>query len=147
MLGNPMFEESYARLFGQSVALGPQADDFFAAFYERFLQDPEVSSLFADTDLTRQAQMLRTSLLQFVSYYVTSDVTPELIRLAVLHNDKHIPNKMFDAWLQALIETVEKFDPKFDEAVRLAWCWALSPGLAFMKIYPIASKEASQSQE
>ena len=90
MLGNPLFEEGYARLFGKNVALTPQSDQFFVCFYERFLGDQEVAKLFADTGLTRQVQMLHKSLLEFVSFYVTSDVTPELIHLAMLHQSRRL---------------------------------------------------------
>jgi truncated hemoglobin YjbI len=134
-LTNPRFEESYSRIFGDEVTLGPDADDFFLAFYKRFLRDKAIADLFADSDMPRQVGMLRRSLFQFVSYYLVSSVTPEIVRLAKLHTAMQIPDEMFDVWLETLLATVEEFDPSFDESVRLAWCWALTPGITLMKIY------------
>jgi len=132
---NPKFEQSYERLFGEHVTLGPQADDFFVAFYRRFLRDSEVEEMFVGSDMPRQVQMLRRSLFQFVTYYLVGEVTPEIARLAQLHNARQISHRMFDVWMEALLETVEEFDPHYDETVRLAWGWALSPGVTMMKIY------------
>ena len=140
-LTNPRFEESYSRIFGEEVTLGPEADDFFLAFYRRFLRDEAVAKLFGDSDMSRQVGMLRRSLFQFVSYYLVSSVTPEIVRLAKLHTALQIPHEMFDVWLETLLATVEEFDASFDEEVRLAWCWALSPGITLMKIYMADPRE------
>lgn len=133
-LPNPIFEESYARLFGHGITMDDSADTFFQAFYDNFLQDPSVASLFASTDLPRQVRMLKKSLFQLVSYYVVGEPTAELDRLALLHTTRGIAPEMFDAWMQALLDTVEQFDEDFDECTRLAWCWALAPGIAYMRL-------------
>lgn len=135
MLSNPRFESSYRRLFGDNVTLSPEADHFFREFYRRFLRCDGVAELFANTDLSRQVQMLRKSLFQLVSYYLLSEASPELYRLAEIHRAKKVDKAMFDSWLNALLDTVADLDDEFDEATRLAWCWALAPGITFMKIY------------
>jgi truncated hemoglobin YjbI len=135
VLANSKFEASYARLFGDNVTLAPEADEFFVAFYERFLRDDRIAERFRETDLNRLVQMLRKSLFQIVAYYLFSEETPELVRLAQVHRAAEIDSTMFDQWLEALIDTVAEFDPEFDETVGLAWCWALAPGITFMRIY------------
>ena len=133
-LPNPRFEDSYARLFGPGVSIDESADPFFAEFYERFLVAPGVAERFATTDMTRQIAMMKRSLFHLVSYYVTNSPSSELERLAELHKNLHVSAEMFDDWLEALISTVEVFDRKADEATLLAWCWALSPGMTYMRM-------------
>ena len=58
-LPNPRFEDSYARIFGSAIGMDEGADDFFYAFYDRFVQDPDVAALFERTDRDRQVVMLR----------------------------------------------------------------------------------------
>ena len=133
-LPNPRFEESYARIFGHGVSMDEGADDFFRTFYSKFLKDPDIAVLFANTDLGRQVAMLKKSLFQLVSYYVVGEPTAELDRLALLHKKLGIAPEAFDVWMQALIDTAAEYDDGFDEATRLAWCWALAPGIAYMRL-------------
>ena len=133
-LANPRFEDSYARIFGQGIGVGEGADEFFEAFYEKFLRDPDVAQLFINTDLQRQVSMLKKSLFQLVTFYVVGEPTAELERLAKLHAGIGISQPMMDAWMQALIDTAAEFDSEFDEATRLAWCWALAPGITYMQM-------------
>lgn len=110
------------------------SDAFFVEFYRRFLQVPEIAARFADADMSRQIAMLKKSLFQLTSYYVTNSPSAELTRLAELHRDLRITAGMFDDWLEALIGTVAELDEHADEATQLAWCWALAPGMTYMKI-------------
>lgn len=133
-LDNPRFRESYERLFGVGVTLGDDADRFFERFYDLFLEDPEVAELFASTDMRRQVQMLKKSLFQLVTFYVLNEPSAELNRLAEIHKVVGVSPRMFDTWMQALLNTVEALDPEFDELTELAWCWALAPGMTYMKL-------------
>jgi truncated hemoglobin YjbI len=140
-LPNPKFEESYARIFGHGIGMDESADVFFEAFYTRFLQDPEIAALFEHTDLQRQVGMLKKSLFQLVTYYVVGEPTGELDRLASIHANLGIDGSAFDIWMQALLDTAREFDPQFDETTRYAWCWALAPGIAYMRL--VAAKQAT----
>ena len=133
-LANPLFEASYGRLFGPDVSMHEGADAFFTAFYHGFLADPQVAQLFANTDMAQQIQMLKRSLFQLVSYYVSGAPTAELQRIRTAHKHLAIPPALFDLWLEVLLDTIERFDPQADEATRLAWCWALAPGITFMRM-------------
>lgn len=133
-LANPRFEQSYARIFGPGVTMNEGTDDFFQAFYARFLEHPEVAALFTNTDLQRQVGMLKKSLFQLISYYVVGGPTAELERLGQVHKQLGISSALLDLWMQALVDTARQFDPEFDEAAELGWCWALSPVIAYMQL-------------
>lgn len=131
---NPKFEDSYGRLFGPDIALQKSADDFFYRFYERFLKSEEIAALFRSTDMDRQVQMLKRSLVNLVAYYVTGEPGADLRRIAQLHQRLQVKPQMYEHWLLALVETVLEFDPQADEETRLAWCWAMSPGITYMRL-------------
>ena len=133
-LDNPRFRESYERLFGVDVSIGVSADRFFERLYELFLEDPEVSELFASTDTQRQVQMLMRSLFQLVTLYVLKEPSAELSRLAEIHKVVGVSPVMLDTWMQALLKTVEEFDPEYDELAEVSWCWALTPAMTYMKL-------------
>ena len=133
-LPNPRFESSYRRLFGDGVAMGDRSEAFFSAFYRRFLANSEIAELFEHVDMDRQAEMLRRSLFTLASFYVLDDASPELRRLAEVHERLGLRPHLFDFWLQCLLDTVKEFDPCCDEATLLAWGWALAPGITYIRI-------------
>ena len=140
-LENPRFQESYERLFGMGTSIGTEADAFFERFYEVFLADPEVAELFRSTDMQIQVTMLKKSLLNLISFYVLDAPTAELTRLAEIHRKIGISSQMFDVWLDALVQVVAEYDPQFTEATALGWCWALTPGITFMRLTLMAPTE------
>jgi len=146
-LANPHFEESYARIFGDGIGMDESADDFFRAFYQRFLSQPTIADLFEHTDHDRQVRMLKKSVYQLVTYYVARESNAELDRLAAAHHSMGIAANAFDIWLEALLATVEEFDPQWDQTTRLAWCWALSPGMTYMSLKPSIDFEQSPTVE
>ena len=91
----------------------------------------------------QQAQMLRKSFFHLVTFQLLNEPTPELERLGVVHAKQGVPIDMFDVWLDALLTTIDEFDPEFCEATRLAWCWALAPGISFVKS-ALLREQASQ---
>ena len=146
-LPNPKFEASYGRLFGTDVGLGGVGDQFFTAFYERFLASPDVADLFQGTDMSAQVQMLKRSLFHLATFYITGEPSSELKRLAELHGKLKLGGGLFDDWLRALMETVKEFDPQADEATELAWAWALTPGITYMRMALPAQFSAWQDPE
>ncbi len=138
-LDNPWFEESYQRLFGSPVVGvvedSPESDFFFREFYRRFLKNSDIAQLFQSTDMDHQAAMLKRSLFQLRSCSVLGKPSAELVKLAQLHERLDIGPEMLDEWFEALIDTVRFSDPLADEATALAWCWAVAPGIFFMKSF------------
>ena len=110
------------------------ADALFKRFYQHFLENPAVAEMFESTDMERQVQMLKRSLFHVVAFYVTGSPGPELKRVAEMHRHLALRPEMFDGWLKALIATVKELDVAADEKTLLAWCWALTPGLTYMRL-------------
>ena len=133
-LNNSEFEDSYARLFGSGVGISEEGSEFFDSFYQKFLQNPNIADLFTGVDMAGQIQMLRRSLFQLVTFYVTGEPTAELERIAGVHSKLKIQPGMFDDWLQALVDTVIEIDTEANETTQLAWAWALSPGITYMRL-------------
>jgi truncated hemoglobin YjbI len=131
---NPLFDESYRRLFGDSVTIGAEADGFFVTFYEHFLSDAAVAQLFSKTDMQHQQAMLRHSLFHLVGCYVSHEPSSELERIAALHSRIGVLDEHYDLWLDALVASVRCHDPHCDLATELSWRWAMSPGITYMRM-------------
>jgi truncated hemoglobin YjbI len=138
---NILFDDSYQRLFGDSVSIGSEADQFFVTFYEYFLTDPAVAQLFSSTDMRRQQAMLRHSLFHLVGCYVSHKPSSELERIAAIHARIGVLDEHYDLWLDALIAAVRSHDPQCDLATELSWRWAMSPGITYMRMIKHFSHE------
>ena len=144
MSGNPLFDESYARGFGSGVGLSDATTPFFESFYRHFLEDKRIADAFSRTDMNRQVSMLRKSFFHLVAFYVSHEPSAELARIAQVHQKLGIDSSYYDLWLDALVSAVREFDPECDQATELAWRWALTPGLTYMRLLdrlPGSSKE------
>lgn len=142
MSDNELFDKSYARLFGEGVGIAKDATPFFEAFYRRFLLDPEIAATFSQTDMSRQAGILRKSFFHLVAFYVSHEPSAELERIALIHSKIGIQPEYYDQWLDALVETVREYDPECDLATELAWRWALTPGLTYMRLLDTLPKNS-----
>ena len=134
MSDNTLFDASYARLFGEGVGISEASNPFFEAFYRFFLLDPGIADSFSQTDMTRQIGMLRKSFFHLVAFYVSHEPSAELERIAGIHHRIGIDPGFYDLWLDALVDTVREFDADCDLATELAWRWAMSPGLTYMRL-------------
>jgi hemoglobin-like flavoprotein len=135
MSENILFDQSYARVFGEGVGISEEATPFFEAFYRRFLTDPNIAEAFSKTDMSRQVGMLRKSFFHLAAFYVSHEPSAELERIAIIHARLGIKPDFYDLWLEALIDTVREFDPKCDLATELAWRWAMTPGITYMRLF------------
>ncbi len=127
-----LFDESFARATQDQI----DGQDFFGAFYLRFLAaDARVADRFAQTDMARQRSMLRKSFHHMANFYVSTEVSDYLARIAESHGpgQLNIPPDLFDLWLDTLLGVVRDFDPAYSMEVELAWRVVLAPGLAYMK--------------
>lgn len=132
-LANPHFENSYARIFGLGVGMNRNADAFFSRFYEHFLAQPVIAPMFEHTDLQKQQLMLKKSVLHLITYYASGTITPDFHRLANQHVQLGVDPELLDVWMMALLATIREFDDEIDETTELAWCWAMAPGIAYMR--------------
>lgn len=126
------FRESYKRITDNES----QRDEFLEAFYEGFIStSDEIAAKFAHTDMERQKKMLYQSLHHMLDFSVQRQASEELRRIAERHSASKvdIEPRLYDVWLDSLIETAQLFDPRFTEEVELAWRVVLAPGIAYMK--------------
>jgi hemoglobin-like flavoprotein len=109
---------------------------FVSRFYEIFLeQSPDIAARFADTDMSRQKEMLAQSLHEMVDFSTSRVASERLRRVALRHSRGHrdVPPALYEIWLDSLIATVRELDPLFTTEIELAWRVILAPGIAYMK--------------
>lgn len=126
------FDESYRRI----VESEAQREEFLDAFYEAFTsRSPDIAAKFANTDMRRQKEMLHRSLRHMLAFSVERKASEDLRRTAERHSRSQInvAPRLYDVWLESLIETAQLFDTRFTEEVELAWRVTLAPGIAYMK--------------
>ena len=106
---------------------------FVDTFYELFLaKSPEVANKFKHTDFVHQKLMLRESLLMMLMFnHKRADVQDDMEKLARRHSRSgvDIPPHMYELWLDALCEAVQKHDPEFTAEVTELWRSAMKPGI------------------
>jgi len=130
------FNASYERIMGRGIKLTSQSDDFFEYFYKIFIaSSDEVALAFANTEMDRQRSMLKKSLLLLVSFFAGHQANPYLEQIAHRHaaDSVNIPHRLYDVWLECLIESVRKYDPAYDDDVELAWRLVLGHGITYMR--------------
>ena len=112
------------------------SDGFVDTFYEQFLsKSEEVVQRFQKTDFARQKLLLRESLLAMLLLNLNSaDAREELDRLAERHSRRglEIGPHLYELWLDALCEAVEKHDSKFTPELRDQWRAAMRPGIELL---------------
>ena len=129
------FDASYSRIFGDQVAISAAGDAFFGRFYEIFVaKSEEIRSLFAGTDMVRQASMLRRSLYELVAFYVTGTLSEQMRDVAKIHRRLDFSPLLWDYWLDSLVETATEYDASFDEVTGYAWRLAMTPGITYLKL-------------
>ena len=79
--------------------------------------------------------MLSISMVHIAKYYQTGEPDPLLKVLATRHSkaDLDIKPELYEHWVNALIGTVETYDPEFNDTKREAWRRVLEPGVEYMK--------------
>jgi len=111
--------------------------EFTDAFYETFLaSDPQIPVKFAGTDMLRQQELLRTSLVKLIMFASGSAAARlSLDELAVMHDHQHsnIEPEMYDIWLRSLLSTIRRYDLEFSPALEAAWIELLNEGIAVMR--------------
>ena len=145
-----IFEDSFSRVLGKGTGISAKGDLFFSRFYENFLRTSAiVEQMFNDTDMDQQVRMLQKSFFQLINMYVTGSPNDQLFNIAKTHNASghNIAPKLYDLWLDALIETVEQLDPEFEDNITLSWRLALSPGIVLMKHHYHISQETKGMPE
>ena len=126
------FKESFTRVSKARI----DGQDFLQYFYSIFIKKSErVAKMFENTSMESQKLLLKKSLTELLKFYEEKNVNQHLLNIGQIHaKDKlNVSPKMYDIWLDTLIETVQKFDPEFHPKIELAWRVTLSPGITYMK--------------
>jgi hemoglobin-like flavoprotein len=130
-----MYERDF-ELFNDSIERCSGKPEFLNRFYALFLASSStVAKKFENTDLRRQARLLRTSLYIMMLASDDTEKKVHLERLAKRHSraEMDIKPELYDLWLDRLVQAVEEFDPMFDMEIEIAWRRLLQPGIDFMK--------------
>ena len=125
-----LFDESYLR------CVVSDQDGFFKRFYQLFMAaDPEISKMFANTNMDRQISLLQESLLHMIGFSNSKVANERMQRIAAYHGtaEMNIPSYMFDVWMDRLIAALRERDTRFSPHIETAWRVFLAPGIAFMK--------------
>lgn len=119
-------EGSFAR-----VSLEP---GFLEQFYQFFLQShPAIEPMFANTDMTKQQQVLRTGIAMLLQY-ARGDETSRLIldRIREKHQVLHLPPELFQYWEESLMKTLRSFDANWSPELEQIWHKTLGQGFAYL---------------
>lgn len=111
---------------------------FIDAFYDRFLSSSdEVAKKFASTDFKRQKLMVLLSFVHVLDLYSSGQPDDIMKDLARRHSRQgvDIPPRLYDSWLNALVETVERYDPQYTSDIGEAWRHVMKPGIEYMKAH------------
>ena len=125
------FNDSYERVMNKSANSG----EFFYAFYDLLMgRSAEAASKFRGTDMEKQVRILHSSVSVLMAFYGTDSQDDYLQKLAERHSKRgaDISPRLYSVWLDCLIETARRFDPKFNDDVATAWRAVFSKGIAFM---------------
>ena len=120
-----MNEPSQRDIFLLSVERCTASSNFFPSFYERFMgASDEVKNKFKYTDFEIQNKMLRRSL-ELSAGAISGDreSLTEIRNRSETHDRYHLDIKprLYDIWLNAIIETASEYDDKWDDSVEAAW--------------------------
>jgi hemoglobin-like flavoprotein len=127
-----IYDKSYERIVNRQV----DGKDFFEAFYDNFLADSEeIRQIFVNTDMAKQKNMLKKSFYSLLIFYGSNQADDYIKKIATYHDKHHlnIRPELYDAWMDALIQTLKAFDEDFNDDVELAWRLILCSGITYMK--------------
>lgn len=126
-----------ASLAKASYQRAQMAEDFFPAFYQNFFDRcPPARPMFAKTDFARQHKLLQHAINLLLSFHGHNTHEPNLLtRVADRHGkgELQIDPDHYDPFAEALIATVQRFDPEFTPDSETAWRAAMADGIAYMK--------------
>lgn len=112
---------SYGRCLSNKV----DNKTFLDAFYDAFLESgPQVKPLFANTDFSKQKNLLKQGLSMMIMVGSDSEFAKSMIaKLATRHDHTHlnISPDLYRLWEQSLLSTIEKFDNEFNPELKKVW--------------------------
>jgi hemoglobin-like flavoprotein len=135
-----MDTNNYNNLFNRSFqrAISPNTYGFYKLFFQKLnAEDPQIASLFSNTDSDQFVKMLIQSIDSIMSYSATQKANKELQRIAKLHGREQLdlPARFYDIWLDCILETVKELDQQYDKQTETSWRILMKPGLTYLKSF------------
>jgi hypothetical protein len=127
-----IFDFSFRRSRGNAVNGVPFRD----AFVDNLLRSsPEVAQKMIHGDLETFRVTLMLSIDHLARYYLSREPSAILQGTARRQSkdERNIEPHLYEFFLQALLQTVQQYDPNYNEEVGKAWEVVLRPGLEYMK--------------
>ena len=115
------------------------APGFLESFYETFIaSSEEIREKFRNTDMARQTRVLADSLYVVANAVQGQEGSPAwgpLPWLAGRHSrkDLDIPPRLYDRWIDCLVEAARNHDPDFAPEVESAWREVLVFGADYLR--------------
>ena len=108
----------------------------FDSFYNIFLaKSAEIPPKFAKTDMERQKQIVMASVLMVLRLANGDPVVRRYVEeLAESHSRRghNIRPDLYELWLDALCEAIQKHDPRCTPELEKQWRQAMRPGIEVM---------------
>jgi len=125
-----IFNDSYDRVKANN-------HEFLSTFLDIFVsKSDEIKNMFHGVDIEMHKMKLEESLANLILFYVSKDPQDVMIEMAESHKNLHnVKPEMYTYFIDAIIEALEKVDPRFDKDIAMSWRITLSPGIEFMKNY------------
>lgn len=132
-------DEKNLEIYNDSFEYCLSKEGFLPRFYELFIESsPEVREKFRNTDIQRQARILKKSLYVLTMASVgTDEAREELIRLGKSHGPQglKIPAYMYDLWLDCLLRAVKEFHTEWHPEIERSWRKMLGPHIDVLKSF------------
>lgn len=113
-------------------AAGGLFDTFYKVF---FAKSPEIAPMFAETDMERQKQDVMASVLMALRLACGDAIARRYVQeIAESHSRRgyRIRPELYELWLDALCESLQKHDPQFSPALEQHWRQAMRPAIELM---------------
>jgi hemoglobin-like flavoprotein len=126
---------SNADLVFQSYGRACSKPEFFAEFYTIFMgKSEEIRAMFVNSDMDTQRGLLRGGIMWLIMHARGMPDT-KIRALGESHSKKNmnIDPTHYNDWLDALIETLESFDPDFSPELAQTWRSTLLPSIQIIQ--------------
>ena len=124
-----------ADLVFQSYGRACNTPSFFEDFYSTFMgKSPDIRAMFVNTNMEAQRGLLRSGVLWLIMH--ARGMSDAKIRaLGESHSKKkmNINPMYYGMWLDALLETISRYDPEFSPELELTWRNTLRPSIEMIQ--------------
>ncbi len=130
------YEETFNMSYWRTTQNTVDGVSFVEYFMNHLLESSEeIQLFFVDTDGEALSRGLILALVHLAGYFPDHIPDRVLEGIAVRHNryGRAIQPHLYDTFLDCMLDTVERFDPEYEEHVREAWRHVLAPGLEYIK--------------